>query len=99
MVYCNGYPCICASCANNEERIYKAPGEAIEFCYTCDECSIFIGRSLGSKSHRITKCDNYKMSDRETKRCADAARLKSLKARKYTIGGTTFIVYKGGKQK
>lgn len=43
--------------------MHKAPGEAVEYCYTCDECSVYMGRYLGFKKRRITACDKYKMSD------------------------------------
>lgn len=71
------YRCICATCANNVERINAVPGEADFGCINCDTCAEYIGYYAGSHNKK-TECGRHKLSvagRAETAR-ADALRRK-----------------------
>ncbi|OPZ65911.1 MAG: hypothetical protein BWY85_00270 [Firmicutes bacterium ADurb.Bin506] len=62
------YGCACHTCANNEERLGKTPGEAVFFCYTCDHCIEYVGREPGARYNKREECEHYKLADEEIKR-------------------------------
>ena len=55
------YRCICATCANNVERINSVPGEADFGCINCDTCAEYIGYYAGSHNKKAA-CEHYKQS-------------------------------------
>lgn len=55
------YRCICATCANNVERINSMPGEADFGCLNCDTCAGYIGYYAGSHNKKAA-CGHYKPS-------------------------------------
>lgn len=62
------YGCICQTCANNEERLDKRKDEAKLFCYTCDDCTEYIGVGMGARYRKREACQDYKISDHEVER-------------------------------
>jgi len=87
--YC--YGCLCDTCANSVELLawYVTIGEAVEPCFSCDECRHYDGDTGKSSQWRDT-CPYHIEAKKATE-----ARARELERRAQVIR-STFKIIKGG---